>query len=367
MTKIDIISDVQELEGLTAQWQQLALPSPMQSPAWLVPWWQAFQTSHDELHVVTVRDAAGELIGLAPWYRREGFASGATLRFLGDGRTCTDFQSILCRSGHETEVVSALIQWLTSDAHARWNLLDLEGISGADAIMQEFQTAMQARGHVTHVRQTLNTWRIAVHSDLSATLSAFPKTQMRQIRNFINRFEKGNFALRHASQEPEHTQFFIAELMRLHQLRWESIGQPGCFKSTEFRQFFQATMSAMIPAGQAEIVLLEREGKVVAANTWTLQNNIGFGYQCGRDPAEDEHKVGRILQAVALQDNCRTGLVAFDFLRGDEAYKQYMRAVPTPCQRLRVVARTRMSELRHSIWATCRDVRAMLVDYRTKS
>ncbi len=107
-------------------------------------------------------------------------------------------------------------------------------------------------------------------------------------------------------------------------------------------------------------MLLEREGRVVAANAWLIQNNIGFGYQCGRDPEEDAHRVGRILQSVALRDNCQQGLVAFDFLRGDEEYKRQMRAVPTACHRLRVVARARMSELRHTIWATCREVRSLL-------
>jgi CelD/BcsL family acetyltransferase involved in cellulose biosynthesis len=226
--------------------------------------------------------------------------------------------------------------------------------------MNEFQQAMSERGHVTHVRQTLNTWRLSLDGGLSGTLSRFSKTQARQVRNFLNRFDKGDFALRHASKELPQIDFFIAELIRLHQLNWNALGQPGCFTSAEFRGFFEGVMQSMLPSGDAEIVLLEREGRAVAGFVWLLQDNIGFGYQCGRDPAEDEHRVGRILQAVSIRDNCQAGLVAFDYLRGDEDYKQQLRATPTVCQRLRVVARTRMSELRHSIWATCREVRSLL-------
>ncbi len=121
-------------------------------------------------------------------------------------------------------------------------------------------------------------------------------------------------------------------------------------------------MLTMLDKGMAEILLLERAGRIVAANTWFLQDNIGFGYQCGRDPAEDEHRVGRIIQSVALREHCQMGLKAFDFLRGDEQYKQQLRATPTACQRLRVVARARMSQLRHTIWATCREVKSLLTN-----
>ncbi len=360
MSRIDVIENVSDLRSLSAQWKQLNLPSPMQSPEWLLAWWESFQTSNDALHVITVRNDSQELIGLAPWYRREGFASGSTMRFLGDGRACSDFQSLLCRAGHETEVLTEIIQWLTNDHASRWDLLDLEGISASDPVMTEFQQAMSDRGHVTHVRQTLNTWRLSLEGGMDGVYKYFSKTQSRQLRNLINRFDKGDFALRHASQENDKVEYFISEVIRLHQLNWVSAGQPGCFASSQFRTFFESAMREMLAKDMAEILLLEREGRVVAANAWLVQNNIGFGYQCGRDPAEDAHRVGRIIQSVALRDNCQQGLVAFDFLRGDEQYKQQLRAVPTACQRLRVVARARMSELRHTIWATCREVRSML-------
>lgn len=359
MTRIEVVDNLADLTTLVPEWKQLSLPSPMQSPEWMLAWWEAFRASQDTLHVVTVREESGELIGLAPWYRRQGFASGATLRFLADGRACSDFQSLLCRAGREAKVVQAITAQLADDRAQRWDLLDLEGLSGSDPVMNEFQNAMSARGHVTHLRQTLNTWRIGL-GGMDEVFKQFSKTQGRQVRNFINRFDKGDMALRQASAQPEQADFFISELIRLHQLHWVSMGQPGCFSTTEFNNFFRSAMLKMIESHMAEILLLEREGKIVAANAWLLQNNIGFGYQCGRDPEADAHSVGRIIQAVALRLQCNQGLLAFDFLRGDEQYKQQLRAEPTAVQRLRVVARARMSELRHTIWATCRDVRTML-------
>lgn len=360
MTRIDVVENLSELTQLVPEWKQLALPTPMQSPEWLVGWWEAFHSSNDTLHVLAVRDDTGLLIGLAPWYRREGFASGATLRFLGDGRACSDFQSLLCRTGRSEEVIGAVISQLADERTERWDLLDLEGIAGNDPVMNQFQNAMSARGHVTHVRQTLSTWRLSLEGGMDGVFEKFSKTQGRQLRNFLNRFDKGNFAIRHASVERDQAEFFIAEVIRLHQLHWESNGQPGCFATIEFRNFFRSAMLSMLEKNMAEILLLEREGRVVAANAWLVQGNIGFGYQCGRDPEEDAHRVGRIIQSVALRENCRQGLVAFDFLRGDEQYKQQLRAEPTACQRLRVVARARMSELRHTIWATCREVKSLL-------
>lgn len=136
---------------------------------------------------------------------------------------------MLCRSENGPQVVNALIQWLTNEQSARWDLLDLEGISANDAIMSEFQNAMSSLGHVTHKRQTLNTWRLSLEGGMDGVYANFSKTQGRQLRNFLNRFDKGDFALRHASEERERSDFFVSELIRLHQLNWEFMGQPGCF------------------------------------------------------------------------------------------------------------------------------------------
>ncbi len=320
--------------------------------------WHAFRRPSDHLNVIVFHDQAGQLVGLAPWYRRQGFASGTTLRFLADGSVCSDFQTVLTQPEYADQVRDSLIDWLSSPSQS-WDQLELEGCCESDAWMNAFHQAMAARGHRTHWKQTLNTWRIDLQEGWDTVKANFSKTQHAQLRNFINRFDKSDYRFRLASTHASSIDYFVGETIRLHQLRWQACGEPGCFAAPAFKQFFQHAMRDMIIDGSADIALLERQGRAVAANVWLIRNNIGFGYQCGRDPAEDAHKVGRIMQSVSLRHHIQQGLIAYDYLRGDEQYKADLRAKPTPCGRLRIVARARLPELRHSIWETCRDVKAM--------
>ncbi|MCC6508795.1 MAG: GNAT family N-acetyltransferase [Pirellulaceae bacterium] len=335
----------------------------MQGPTWMLAWWEAFKSTQDSLSVLVVRDEAGKLIGLVPWYRHRGFASGTTLRFLGDGRTCSDFQSLLCRPGYQSQVISCVIKWLTSNRESRWDLLDLEGISGSDPVMNAFIEAMKAKGHMTHVRPTEHTWRITAHGSWSKWCETFSKTQRGQLRNFLNRFEKGGLTFRVASQQEADVDRFIDEAVRLHQLRWHSAGRSGCFATQAMQSFFRSTMRAMIGEGSADIGLVERDGRAIAANVWLIRDGVAFGYQCGRDPEEEKIRIGRIAHAVVLRWLAENDFRGYDFLRGDEEYKRQMRAVPTACQRLRVVARATLPEWRHAIWTKCRDIKRWLAGH----
>src|SRR2546425_1230502 len=61
-------------------------------------------------------------------------AAGFVLRFLGSGEACSDYLSLLCPSGHELEVATALADWLDRAARKpalacdRWDLLEMTGV-----------------------------------------------------------------------------------------------------------------------------------------------------------------------------------------------------------------------------------------------
>lgn len=367
---IDCEATVQQLRG---QWSRLAAgATPMQSPEWMLAWWRAQKTSQDRLAIITVRSSTGELIGLLPWYRQTRLALGTTLRFLGAGRAASDYQTVLCQSGTEEVVVDTLAQWLCGQLRCpeaagrtapalRWDLLDLEGVSAGDAKMQTLLDKLAARGHVTHFRPTESTWRIDLSGGWDGFMSRQSKTQRSQTRNFVNRFDKSDdLRLRVASEELPHADALVAALIELHQLRWQAVGVEGTFTDPRMKSFFQEAMREMIAGGLANVVVLERSGRPVAAQAWLVQGGSIYAYQSGRDPAEDANRVGRIANSVALRWACAQGFQAIDYLRGDEGYKAKMRAEPTPSYRVRVVARASVPVLRHKLWLACREAKSRL-------
>ena len=376
MAKIEVIDNESALRQLSAQWNELsAAATPMQSPAWMLAWWDAYRAPQNRLYVLAARGDDGKLIGLVPWYQQTSLTLGTTLRFLGSGRACSDFQTILCNSADQTSVVASVVDWLsqvnrvpaTSTAHKsqRWDLLDLEGVSSGDAVMQSFIDGMAARGHVTHRRPTENTWRLDVSGGWQGYLSRQSKTQRSQARNFINRFEKNaELTMRFSSEQPQHAEPMITALIELHQRRWQAVGQPGCFADPRMSAFFENAIREMLAQGQAEITLLERNGQPVAGHVWLTQSDALYMYQSGREPQEEPNRVGTIANALVIRWASENGFQMIDFLRGDEPYKAKLRAEPTLSHRVRVVARANFSELRHKVWLACRGLKSRLQELR---
>ncbi len=321
-----------------------------------------------------MRDEYGRLFAIVPWYRKATLAGGTTLSFLGGMRTCSDFQSILCREGWQNVASDTLIQWLegrymdgwTGGNQSHWDLLDLEGVSSGDPVMNRFIETLNARGHIVHRASQQNTWRMDLGASWKDFLASQSKSQSSQLRNFINRFEKSSdYTFLRARDHQDQVDYYIATLIDLHQSRWKAEEHSGCFGQQSMRDFFTNAMRSLISTGTADIALLLLDRQPVAANVWMQQESIAFGYQCGRDPAADHLRVGRIIQALSFRSLIEDGCTELDFLRGDEPYKAQLRCKPTPCQRVRIVAKAKVPMLRYSFWLACKQMKEQLANYRT--
>lgn len=361
MTNLEIVENLSVLRELASDWETLNKSSPMQSPDWMIAWWQHFRTPQDQLCVAVVRDASNSVVGIAPWFRRSSVAMGRTIHFLGSDRACSDFQTLLCQPEEESAVISAITNWLSNCTNPkwRWDLLDFDGVAANDSVMNQFFDRMSDMGHITHRRSNLNTWRLSLDGGWKGFLERQSKSQRNQSRNFANRFDKSSdLAFRFASQAADGGCSCIDALIQLHQMRWEASGMEGCFSDHRMNQFFGASMATMIAKGTADIAIIQRDQRPIAAVTWLFMGNVIFCYQSGRDPSEDANRIGRIATTVGIRWAAENGFTAMDYLRGDEEYKSQMRAVPTPCQRVRVVARAGTSQLRHNLWLACREMKS---------
>ena len=139
-------------------------------------------------------------------------------------------------------------------------------------------------------------------------------------------------------------------LARLHQLRLESLGRPGCFRSDTFSRFHRAATEAMHRAGCLRLHWLELDGQPVAAEYHLAGNDVLFAYQGGIDPDALDCEPGRLITYATLERAIVAGFRAFDFCRGDEPYKAHFRAAPRENVTRRMVCDRPSARLRHGIW-----------------
>ena len=362
--RVQVIDQLSELAPLLDFWSCHAR-TPLQSPAWMLAWWSEVGAVQGRLQVLAVR-AGEQWVGLAPCYARQTWIAGKSLRWLGSGQACTDFQSLIAAPGWEAPVGQAIASQLSSSAQAApWSLIECEGAAPGDPAGEAFAACLQQRGWRLNMAPLEHTWRLDVSGGWAGFLRGLSQTQRNQTRNLINRFDKNDaLQLRTVKRLPD-VPAALQACMELHQRRWQASGHAGCFANPRFTRFLQAAAGELASAGKLSLTLLEEHGRPIAAHL-ALHDAAGnqFIYQSGRDPARDAERIGRILTLAAIRAACDQGIEFIDFLRGDEIYKHRLGAQPTACLRLRWVSPHWLPRLRDQVRSTSRQLKQHLRQLR---
>lgn len=347
------ISCITKFENLPtpAEWNRLAGDSPFRSWEWLSSWWDAFG-SDLELMTVLVHHDSGELVAIAPWYVHQSKARGRVVRFLGDGKACSDYMGILVSPDDAEEVIAELSPWLeecglgNNGADKKWNVLDLDGVSADDVTTPTLFHAIS-----DHVIETVSehTWTVS----LPETWDDYLAGRKKRRRNFLRKIEKnfiknGRAEIRYA-ETPEQAEAFLDSLIQLHTMRRQDLGCDGCFSHDRFTDFLETAMQRLQKAGKLWMTQVTIDGEVAANCFGIRQGDAIYLYQCGFNTKFTECRPGWIQNIFILQTAIDEGIKSVDFLRGDELYKSQLGGVPTQLLRLRVSAPTIVARVRNSV------------------
>ncbi len=341
---LEVLTTLGALRRLDGEWRTLALPSPMQSPDWLVSWWETFgeEDPHCELTTLAVRDDVGGLIGLAPWYSRRSALAGGTLRFLGDGRAATDHPTLLCRSPEdEPAVVTAVAKWLADHAGQVWRRIRLESIDADDRAMNHLERLLVEAGLDAERIDECGSFLVEMApAGAEPTWDNYLVTLSKNRRKRLRRwerdwFETGRAAVRVAASEADRAELWPL-LVKLHHERRASLGYVGVFDDDRFNRFHQLASQRLLAAGNLRLALLEIDGRPAAID-YVLQDSASlYVYQGGISPAGVELEAGHLLQLDSSRTALAAGRTRVDLLRGDEPYKLNWGAHHRPAATLHV-------------------------------
>lgn len=335
---LQIISDERQVGEISSAWRELA-PTPMQSPEWMLGWWLAYKSNSMQLNILAARDEDGQVVSIAPFYHHDSWSSGSALRFLASEHACSDYQTILSRPERKVEAVDLFGDWL-ADASGRgeWGYLEMDGVSEADKSIGKLCNFLHRHNVLLRSKQLEKTWVVDTSQGWDHSLANMSRTQRRQSRNLINRFDKSDTmeVTEHssASEMPN----VLRELIELHQARWTLAGKTGCFADEKFSKFLLASCQALAMRGACTIRTLRLDGQPAASHILLHDKNRYYMYQAGRDPQLDSMRVGRILNLQTIRKLSEQRAECMDFLRGDEIYKSRLGGQPVALYRLRMVA-----------------------------
>jgi CelD/BcsL family acetyltransferase involved in cellulose biosynthesis len=319
---VEILDEPSRVARLAAEWGALfarcRFRTPFQSPQWLLAWIETFTPLR--LRVVVVRNQ-DRLLGVAPLliYRR---GAERLLAFAGGG--VSDYLDVLSEPGQESTVVAAVFSAILEDPG--WSTLELTDLAPNSVLLRSAALRQLASTHDT-------TSVLVLPSELGELLQCFSKRQRANLRNARSRLERqGGGAVECA--RPETAQEFLEDLFRLHTRRWSDKGQPGVLDDDRLRAFHRMVVPGLIASGRLHLYRLRVAAGTAAVIYSLFDANTVYCYLQGFDPGFGFFSPGTLLMFSVIEDAIASGMRSFDFLRGQEAYKQHWRAESRSTYRL---------------------------------
>jgi CelD/BcsL family acetyltransferase involved in cellulose biosynthesis len=167
------------------------------------------------------------------------------------------------------------------------------------------------------------------HLPLPASWEEYEASLGRNLRQNLRRYgrrleqEAPGPVTRRLVVRPEEIDSTLDDLARLHQQVRTSRGQAGAFRSPELTAFHHLAARRFLEAGRLRLSRLDVGGKAVAVIYCVRQGDVVSFYTTGYDPDYARFGPGRDLMAHAIGAAIAEGATEFDFLRGDEAYKDH--------------------------------------------
>jgi CelD/BcsL family acetyltransferase involved in cellulose biosynthesis len=289
--------------------------------------------------LVTVRDEAGMLIGVGPFMT--SFWHGSPLRrlsFLGTG--VTDYNDVIAEDGLEADVCARIYDFLaTSNA---WHVGD-------------FQHLRQGGIWRLHPPQSAGAFEYSDHTLELCPYLPFPsksspdrwaellKGYSKKVRSHIGYYERRLKAIFEVEagfvSNPKELDDAMSSLFELHRRRWNKRWLPGVLGGSRIQKFHREIAADFLSRGWLRLHYLMLDGEYQA-----LLYCFAFGdrtcyYQGGFEPTLAKHSLGSVLTANAIRTAVGEGRAEFDFLRGDEPYKERWTQGNTRFNIRRLVAR----------------------------
>lgn len=361
MLKVEIVTDLEGFKALSEDWNRIVLEANLsifQTWEWSWHWWQA-NSRGKKLWLITVRDGR-DLAGIAPLYISSSYYGLPVKVAAFIGTNGTDYLDvIISHRDSEAKVISMLTDQLLK--YPKWDAVDLHQLPlGSSAAQIIGSRAAEAGLSFEQVPQD-SCYNLVLPDSWDEYLAALSKKFRWNVQYYARRLARDHELSVRLSEGGD-----IAKDMKLffklHQKRFVSKKKPGAYLSPKFRKFHTDLAVAFAKHGWLQLYIMEIDKKPVAAIYGFKLGNSFYYYLGGFEPDWGSLSVSTVLIARAVEDSINTGLRNFNFLRGNEPYKQKWLAQESPNQRLIINRPGKKSGLVQKAMAVERDLTKRVKD-----
>ncbi|MBL8092856.1 MAG: GNAT family N-acetyltransferase [Anaerolineales bacterium] len=310
-------------DTFAAEWNALLAESitrvPFLTPEYLRTWWAhrgGGEWPEARLALITARDEAGRLVGIAPLFSAVNRDSRPALLLLGSIEI-SDYLDLVVRPEHAEAFVAGLLEHLAGDPG--WEVLDLYNLQASSPTRAALARAAAERGWGASEQVLEQTPAIPLPTDFETYLAnQVEKKERQEIRRKVRRAENGEQTVTWRLVGPTddvnlQTDSFL-ELMALNP-------DKARFLTPPMRAQFRDTVRAMSARGLLHLAFLDVDGEPAAGYLSFDDGKRLYVYNSAIDPRFNALSAGWVLLAYLIQWSITNGRTVFDFLRGHEDYK----------------------------------------------
>lgn len=292
------------------RWRADGRATPFQSPAWIEAWWSHLGDGREAVIV----EAGDALLPMFVW------ADGAVRRLVPMGAATSDYLDA---------VGDPAALWPALDARD-WDELLLPDLRpGGRLIDAPLPPQWEAQDEPHEICPVLP---LAPGKALGAQLSKSRRRKLVHDRHRADRLGGVTAAL----AGPGELEEGLDALFRLHDARWQAVGEPGVLAAPAMRAFLRDAAHGLAEAGLLRFALVRHDGRIVAALLGFCDEGAGYSYINGVDMTVPGQSFGTLAFVALIEAVIAEGATAFHFLRGPEPYKYALGAEDTRTIRRRI-------------------------------
>lgn len=318
--RVDTATSMATVEALETDWNRLSLHAQTRNAFTSFGWYRAWARAHERAvqpHVLVLK-SGDEIFGVAPLHMRIASAGGFKVRKLEFTTPYADYNDLVV--GENADALTDAVMLHLAETRGTWDVAELRDLRDAGEAAARLEEAIRRRGlRCAVVAEPDSSPYMSIDGDAESMMQRLSGDARRTLRQRARKAEAEGLSVR-IVEHPERETGLMEKLAALDRKK-QGRSQYPLFVGAH-TGVFQALFDALGPDGWLYVALLERGEEAVA---------FQFGFRCGDklwdytkafDDSFSRFAPGTLLLRALLDYGCEHGFSEYDFLRGEEPYKQ---------------------------------------------
>lgn len=329
---VEAIRDWDRFSELEPEWNGLLSRSNANSLFATWEWisaWRRVVEKYTRPLALTVRDADGGLVGVAPFYF-SGLRLGKvipyrTLRVMADYATGAVYPDWIVDRECEYEATRAIAGALR-ECGREWDSIWMPRVAGWTGARDRILRACGEAGFFCHERTTGFGW-LELPTDMEEYRESLSRSQQKQLYRDRKRFLQHDGARFSWCWTQDQLPRFLNALFDLNSRRWERKGGKGTFQRKPSEALFYRNFTRIaLEKGWLRLFGMEEKGELKAVSIGYVYDGVFYGIQSGFDP-DSIKGVGNVLLEAEIEACICEGVRCYDFSIGMTETKRKWLAV----------------------------------------